>query len=119
MRTRTVAWSPSVTVTASPGTNLGCVVMMVRPLPLWGSSSERRSRRGPGAMAGRTSFSIIRAMSVLLPVRTGPTTPMYTSPSVRSAISRYRSNVLSMQKPPCVALAKRYARLRARNAKKA
>ena len=38
---------------------------------------------------------------------------------VRTAMSLYRSNVLSMQKPPCVALAKRYARLRARNAKKA
>ena len=30
---------------ASSGTNLGSAVMMVRPEPLWGSSSRARSRR--------------------------------------------------------------------------
>ena len=34
-----------VTSTASSGTNLGSAVMMVRPLPDWGSSSMARSRR--------------------------------------------------------------------------
>ena len=31
--------------TASSGTNLGSAVIMVRPEPLWGSSSRARSRR--------------------------------------------------------------------------
>ena len=102
MRTRTGVCSWSMTVTASPGTNLGCVVMMVRPEPLWGSSSARRSRLGPAGSLGSTSCSINRAIKVLFPVRTGPTTPTYTSPSVLSAISLYRLNAepFSMDVPP-------------------
>ena len=76
MRTRTAAPSCKNTCAASLGTNLGCVVMMVFPDPLCGSSSSSRSRLGPGAMWGKTSSSMKRAMKVLFPVRTGPTTPI-------------------------------------------
>ena len=44
-RTEKVAPPSRVTSTASSGTNLGSAVMMVRPLPDWGSSSMARSRR--------------------------------------------------------------------------
>ena len=64
------------TVTASSGTNLGSAVMMVRPEPLWGSSSRARSRRYTFSMLGMTMVSMNRLMKVDFPVRTGPTTPM-------------------------------------------
>ena len=44
-RTENVTPSSMRTSTASSGTNLGSAVMMVRPEPLWGSSSRARSRR--------------------------------------------------------------------------
>ena len=77
-----------ISAAPSPGMNLGWVVMMVLPEPDWGSSSISRSRLGPFAIMGSTIFSIRPAMNVLFPVRTGPTTPRYKSPCVRSAISR-------------------------------
>ena len=64
------------------------VVMISLPEPDWGSSSVSRSRLGPGIMSGKTISSIKLAIKVLFPVRTGPTTPMYKSPWVLSAISR-------------------------------
>ena len=43
---RTDMETPSMSMaTASSGTNFGSAVMMVRPEPLWGSSSRARSRR--------------------------------------------------------------------------
>ena len=50
--------------------------MMVRPEPLWGSSSRARSRRYTFSMLGMTMVSMNRLMKVDYPVRTGPTTPM-------------------------------------------
>ena len=78
----------SASGTADSGMNLGSVVMMVRPAADWGSSSRARSFASSGPMAGSTSFSINCLMRVLLPVRTGPTTPMRMSPPVRAPISR-------------------------------
>ena len=49
---------------------------MVFPDPLWGSSSLARAARLASEMLGMTRVSIIRLMSVDLPVRTGPTTPI-------------------------------------------
>ena len=89
MRTR---FSPGSAIsTASLGTNAGFVVMIVRPEPLCGSSSCARARMCAFSMPGITSFSMNRLMNVDLPVLTGPTIPMYTSPCVRSEISLYRS----------------------------
>ncbi len=77
MRTLAEAWSGSCTVAApSEGTNLGWVVMMVLPEPLWGSSSTIRSRLGPGGTSGSTSCCIKLLINVLFPARTGPTTPI-------------------------------------------
>ena len=78
---------------------------MVLPLPDWGSSSVRRARRGLSAISGSTICSMKPAIKVLFPVRTGPTTPMYKSPWVLSAISLYRGLALplfccSMLPPP-------------------
>ena len=87
--TRTdVRGSSLISAAPSPGTNFGWVVIMVLPDPDWGSSSVSRSRRGLSAIKGSTICSIKLAIKVLLPVRTGPTTPIYKSPWVRSAISR-------------------------------
>ena len=44
-RTEKAAPSSMAISTASSGTNLGSAVMIVRPEPLWGSSSLARSRR--------------------------------------------------------------------------
>ena len=44
-RTENLAPSGSWIWAASSGTNLGSAVMMVRPEPLWGSSSRARSLR--------------------------------------------------------------------------
>ena len=44
-RTRKVAVPSGVISAASSGTNFGSVVIMVRPEPLWGSSSLARSFR--------------------------------------------------------------------------
>ena len=44
-RTEKLAPSGSWIWAASSGTNLGSAVMMVRPEPLWGSSSRARSFR--------------------------------------------------------------------------
>ena len=76
IRTRKRAFSPSVTVTASSGMNLGSVVIMVRPPADCGSSSTARSRLDSWSMLGMTSFSINCLMNVDFPVRTGPTTPI-------------------------------------------
>ena len=81
----------SVTSTASLGTNAGCVVMIVRPEPLCGSSSCALARMCAFSMPGITSFSMNFVMKVDLPVLTGPTMPIYTSPCVLSEISLYRS----------------------------
>jgi hypothetical protein len=56
--------------------NLGSVVMIVRPAADWGSSSRARARAAAFSMPGRIRVSIKRLMNVLLPLRTGPTTPM-------------------------------------------
>ena len=50
--------------------------MIVRPVPDCGSSSRARSRLYRFSMPGSTIVSIKRLMSVDLPVRTGPTTPI-------------------------------------------
>ena len=86
-RTAKVAPSSSCSCTASSGTNFGSAVIMVRPEPLWGSSSCALSRRYALSMWGSTSVSINRFTKVDFPVRTGPTTPIYTLPPVRCAIS--------------------------------
>ena len=75
-RTEKAAPPSSVTWAASSGTNLGSAVMMVRPEPLWGSSSLARSRRYTLSMLGMTMVSMNRLIKVDFPVRTGPTTPM-------------------------------------------
>ena len=75
--------------TACSGTNLGSAVIMVRPEPLWGSSSFARSRRYSSAILGRISSSMKRLTKVDLPERTGPVTPRYTLPPVRRSISSY------------------------------
>ena len=75
------------TLAASPGTNLGCVVMIVLPDADCGSSSVMRSRSYSSDTLPSTSFSINAVMNVDLPARTGPTTPIYISPPVRSLIS--------------------------------
>ena len=51
-------------------------VMMVLPLPLWGSSSLARSFLYTFSIWGITCVSINRLIKVDFPVRTGPTTPM-------------------------------------------
>ena len=66
----------SSTWAASSGMNLGSVVMMVLPAADWGSSSTARSRCRSLFMLGSTRLSMNRLMKVLLPVRTGPTTPI-------------------------------------------
>ena len=75
-RTEKAAPSSICSSTASSGTNLGSAVMMVRPEPLWGSSSLARSRRYTLSMLGMTMVSMNRLIKVDFPVRTGPTTPM-------------------------------------------
>ena len=62
--------------TACSGTNFGSVVMMVRPAADCGSSSRARWLNASLWISGSTISSIKRLMKVLLPVRTGPTTPM-------------------------------------------
>ena len=74
--------------TAFSGINFGSVVIMVRPAADWGSSSRARRRASSFSMAGSTSCSMNCLMRVLLPVRTGPTTPIKISPPVRAPISR-------------------------------
>ena len=86
-RTEKAAPSSKVTSTASSGTNLGSAVMMVLPLPDWGSSSMARSRRYTFSMLGITCVSIKRLMKVDFPVRTGPKIPKKRLPSVRMAMS--------------------------------
>ena len=66
----------SSTVTAVSGMNLGSVVMMVRPAADWGSSSRARVLTEGTVSRGRMSSSMNFFTKVLLPVRTGPTTPM-------------------------------------------
>ena len=62
--------------TASSGTNFGSEVMMVFPETLWGNSSLARSFLLGSSILGITRVSMIRLISVDLPVRTGPTTPI-------------------------------------------
>ena len=88
--------SPIVSSAASFGTKLGCVVIIVRPAALCGSSSVSRARSYSSVMPGITSISMNLFINVDLPVRTGPTTPMYISPPVRSAMLEY-SSFLSIQ----------------------
>ena len=57
------------------GMNLGSVVMIVVPVPLWGSSSIVRFRSFSSAISGRIMVSIKRLINVDLPLLTGPTTP--------------------------------------------
>ena len=90
-RTRHSPPPSSARGTALSGMNLGSVVMMVRPAADWGSSSRARRRAASGPRTGSTSCSINRLMKVLLPVRTGPTTPIKISPPVRALISRQTS----------------------------
>ena len=66
---------------------MGSAVMMVLPLPDWGSSSIARSRRYTLSMLGMTQVSMKRLINVLFPVRTGPSTPTNRDPPVRVAIS--------------------------------
>ena len=75
-RTRMTVWSERGTSAAFSGTNFGSVVIIVLPAADWGSSSVARSRKAPSSIRGSTSVSINRLIKVLLPVRTGPTTPM-------------------------------------------
>ena len=76
MRMRSRAVPSGLTSTASSGTNFGSAVIMVLPEPHWGSSSRARSARKGSSMAGITSSSMMRLISVDFPVRTGPTTPL-------------------------------------------
>ena len=69
------ALPPSITETASSGTNLGSVVITVLPAALCGISSRARSRSNSLFISGSTSDSIKRLINVDFPVRTGPTTP--------------------------------------------
>ena len=85
-RTSAEVFSPNRTETGRAGTNFGSVVMMVLPAADWGSSSSICERFSPAA-AGMTSCWENRLMKVDLPVRTGPTTPMYSAPCVRVAMS--------------------------------
>src|SRR5699024_2620853 len=78
--------------TASLGTNLRSVVIIVLPEPLKGNSSLALSFLYLFSILGNTSNSINLLMKVDFPVLTGPTTPAYMSPSVLSAISLYISN---------------------------
>ena len=66
--------SSKVTFTASAGTNRGWVVMMLRPAPLWGSSSVSRSFSYSFSMFGSSNSSENRLIKVDFPVRTGPAT---------------------------------------------
>ena len=72
---------------ASSGMNFGSVVMMVRPAADWGISSVARSTLYLLLIFGITSVSINCLMKVDFPVLTGPMTPIYISPPVRSAMS--------------------------------
>ena len=65
----------SSSLTAFSGMNFGSVVMMVRPAADWGSSSWARARRASFLMRGSSISSANRLIKVLLPLRTGPTTP--------------------------------------------
>ncbi len=70
-----------MTATASSGTNLGSAVMMVRPEPLWGSSSLARSRRYTFSMLGMTSVSMNRYLSNLIaPLGRGGPLPLRHDP---------------------------------------
>ena len=67
--------------------NFGSVVMTVFPPADWGISSRARILSASSGIFGMTAVSMNRFTKVLFPVRTGPTTPTYTSPCVLSAIS--------------------------------
>ena len=81
--------------TCSFGTNLGSVVMMVRPCADCGNSSTVRRRAFSSLIFGSTICSMNCLIKVDLPVRTGPTTPMYISPFVLLCISLYKENLVS------------------------
>ena len=74
-RMRAVSVSSSGISIASFGTNFGCVVMTVLPLPDCGSSSISRVLLYSFSICGSISVSAKRLMNVDLPVRTGPITP--------------------------------------------
>ena len=61
---------------ASPGINLGSVVVIVLPAPLIGNSSMVRFLTFSSSIPGITAKSINRFINVDFPVRTGPTMPM-------------------------------------------
>ena len=63
-------------LTAFSGINFGSVVMIVRPAADWGSSSLARARCASFLMRGSSISSAKRLMKLLLPLRTGPTTPI-------------------------------------------
>ena len=75
-RILTGIFPPTLISTASFGTNLGSVVIIVLPAADWGSSSVARSLSWTSSILGSTKRSIKRLINVDFPVRTGPTTPM-------------------------------------------
>ena len=86
---RTLNFAPSsrLTSTASSGINFGSVVIMVLPAADCGNSSMALSLLKSLSIFGITNDSINLFINVDFPVRTGPTTPIYISPSVLLDIS--------------------------------
>ena len=81
---------------ASLGINLGSVVIIVVPPDACGSSSTALLFSFSSCMTGSTHISINLLINVDLPVLTGPTTPRYISPLVRSFMSLYISKPVSV-----------------------